>query len=655
MLLRFPTQYRRLILFLSVRQHNELTKLMGISHTTGSDYISSSGTFHWPVTERNGRPREFVAELVMEAAKSSPEAIALSAGAETMTFGELAAQSARLATYLIARGAGPEVPVALCLERSFDFIVSALAALAAGAAYLPLDTTWPPARLRMILDDAQAPLVISRGALSARVAGSNAHTIDLDEATPAIERCDLLAEPATVTRESLAYIIYTSGSTGQPKGVEVTHGNLLNLISWHRNTFGITAGDRASHLAGIGFDAAVWEIWPHLTARATLVLVDEPARNSADLLREWLLKERITVAFVPTILAEPMLAHEWPANTSLRYLLTGGEALHRHPTSGLPFTVVNNYGPTECTVVATSGVMAHAGTAELPSIGKPISQTEIRILDSEGRPVAAGQVGEIYITGTSVARGYRNNPQTTKERFLPDLSSPIPGSRMYRTGDLGCFLPDGQIAFRGRLDGQEQIHGHRVETDEIVCALNRHPDVAASAVVARGHACAKNLVAYIVPRHATVPSASGLREFLLASLPHYMVPSAFIRISALPSNSNGKLDRGALPDAAEENRIEDAGYRAPSTPTEERLVQILSPMLGVERVGADDNFFLLGFHSLLATQVGTRVYESFGIQLSLRHMFEAKTVARLAAELDRQLIEKLDSMSDEEIARQLAS
>jgi amino acid adenylation domain-containing protein len=628
---------------------------MGISNTTASDYISSGGTFHWPVPERTGRPREFVAELVMEAAKSSPEAIALSTGSENMTFGELAVQSGRLATYLIALGAGPEVPVALCLERSFDFIVSALAALAAGAAYLPLDTTWPPARLRTILDDAQAPLVISRGSLAARVAGSNAHTVDLDEATPAIERCNVLAEPVTVTRESLAYIIYTSGSTGQPKGVEVTHGNLLNLISWHRNTFEITAGDRASHLAGIGFDAAVWEIWPHLTARATLVLVDEPARNSADLLREWLVKERITVAFVPTILAEPMLTQDWPADTSLRYFLTGGEALHRHPTSGLPFKVVNNYGPTECTVVATSGVMANGGTAELPSIGKPIAQTEIRILDAEGRPVAPGQVGEIYIGGTSVARGYRNNPQITKERFLPDLSSPVPGSRMYRTGDLGCFLPDGQIAFRGRLDGQEQIHGHRVETDEIVCALNRHPDVAASAVVARGHACAKNLVAYIVPRDTTVPSASSLREFLLASLPHYMVPSAFIRIPALPSNSNGKLDRSALPDAAEGNRIEDAGYRAPSTPTEERLVQILSPMLGVERVGADDNFFLLGFHSLLATQVGTRVYESFGIQLSLRHMFEAKTVARLAAELDRQLIQKLDSMSDEEIARQLAS
>jgi amino acid adenylation domain-containing protein len=604
-----------------------------------------------------------VADLVLEAAESSPDAVALSSGAETMTFGDLAAQSTRLASHLVALGAGPDVAVGLCLERSFDFIVSALAVLVSGAAYLPLDPTWPAARLHTILDDAQAPLVISRGSLAKLVAGNGTRTIDLDTAAGAIQRCNRLAQPVAVTRDKLAYIIYTSGSTGQPKGVEVTHGNLLNLIFWHRRSFEITAGDRASHLAGVGFDAAVWEIWPHLTARATVVLVDEQARTSADLLRDWLVKERITVAFVPTIFAEPLLAHGWPAKTALRYLLTGGEALHRHPSPGLPFTVVNNYGPTECTVVATSGVVPPAGGAELPpafppafppSIGKPISHAQIRILDDAGRPVAPGQVGEIYIGGTNVARGYRNNPENTAERFLPDASNPIPGSRMYRTGDLGCFLPDGQIAFRGRADSQEQIHGYRVEPDEIVGALNRHPAVAASAVIARGHGSAKSLVAYVVPRETTALSSSGLREFLSASLPHYMVPSTFVRISALPSNSNGKLDRGALPDPSAENRIEDAGYRAPSTPTEEQLVQILAAVLGMDRVGADDNFFLLGFHSLLATQVATRVYERFGIQLSLRHLFEAKTVARLAAEVDRQLIQRLNSMSDQEVARYLA-
>jgi amino acid adenylation domain-containing protein len=630
---------------------------------TSGDYGSVQGGLPRSIVEGTDRRRLSVAGLMLEAARVNPETIALSAGACAMTFGELAAQSTRLASYLIELGAGPDVPVALCLERSFDFIVSALAVLLSGAAYLPLDPTWPVTRLRTILDDAQAPLVISRGALAKLAAANGTRSIDLDTAAGAIERCDSLAEPVAITRDKLAYIIYTSGSTGQPKGVEVTHGNLLNLIFWHRKTFAITAGDRATHLAGVGFDAAVWEIWPHLTSRATVVLVDEQTRTSADLLRDWLVKERITVAFVPTILAESMLAHSWPAETRLRYLLTGGEALHRYPAPGLPFTVVNNYGPTECTVVATSTVISADGSAELPallppSIGKPIAHTQIRIIDEEGRPVAPGQVGEIYIAGNGVARGYRNKPETTSQRFLQDPLNPNPGSRMYRTGDLGCLLPDGQIAFRGRVDSQEQIHGHRVEPDEIVCALNRHPAVAGSAVVALGQAGSKSLVAYVVPRETpleTAPlSASGLREFLSASLPHYMVPSTFVRISALPFNSNGKLNRGALPQPSAGNRIEDAGYRAPSTPTEITLAEILAALLEVDRVGGNDNFFLLGFHSLLATQVAARVYERFGIQLGLRHLFEAKTVARLAAQLDGMLLEKLNSMSDEEVARYLA-
>jgi amino acid adenylation domain-containing protein len=643
--------------------------------SSGSDFASNLEVFAQPIMIENERRRACVADLVIQAAKSLPEATAVSAGSDNLTFGELTAKSTRLATYLIARGAGPDVPVALCLERSFDFIVSAFAVLLSGAAYLPLDPSWPAARLHKILSDAGAPLVISRGSLAALVAGKASQIIDLDLAAGAIERCDCLAEPVSVTRDKLAYIIYTSGSTGEPKGVEVTHGNLLNLIFWHRATFGVSAADRASHLAGVGFDAAAWEIWPHLTAGAHLVLVDENTRTSADLLRDWLVRERITVAFVPTIVAESMLAQSWPAETALRYLLTGGEALHRYPAPGLPFTVVNNYGPTECTVVATSGVLFPAGPSDVqppapaapPPIGKPIAHTQIRILGLDGQPVAPGQVGELYIAGTSVARGYRNNPETTAERFLPDSLSTVPGSRMYRTGDLGCLLPDGQIAFRGRVDSQEQIHGYRVELDEIVCALNRHPGVTASAVVAHTHSCAKSgcatssaaksLVAYVVPSETPgktkALSASGLREFLSASLPHYMIPSTFVRISSLPFNSNGKLNRSALPEPSARNRIEDAGYRAPSTPTEESLVEILAALLEVERVGADDNFFLLGFHSLLATQVAVRVYERFGIQLGLRHLFEAKTVARLAAELDRLLMEKLDAMSDEEVARYL--
>ena len=427
----------------------------------GSDSTPSGGALPWskvpsPKVPGNDGRRRCVADLVLQVAKSAPQAIAVSAGTKELTFGELASQSMRLAGHLSALGAGPETLVGVYLERSFDFVVSAFAVLLAGAAYLPLDPKWPKTRFETILRNAQAPMVISRGSLAARVSGMARHTIDLDTASSALSRRDPLARPVAVTRENLAYVIYPTGSTGEPKGVEVTQGNLLNLIFWHRNAFGITSRDRASHMSRAGSDSSVWEIWPHLSAGATVVLVDEQASTTADLLHDWLVKERITIAFIPTLLAEPMLGRSWPAETSLRYLLTGGEALHRYPSTGLPFTVVNNYGPAECTAVATSGTIA-AAHSELapsspPSIGKPIANTQIRILTSDGRPVAPGQVGEIYIAGSSVARGYRNSPQLTSERFLRNPFSVNPNSRMYRTGDLACLLPDGQIAFRGRRD-----------------------------------------------------------------------------------------------------------------------------------------------------------------------------------------------------------
>jgi amino acid adenylation domain-containing protein len=576
-----------------------------------------------------------------------------------MSYGELADRSLRLASHLVSLGVGPDVPVALCLERSFDLITSALAVLLAGGAYLPLDPAWPALRVKQIVDDAQARLVISRGSLAALAFRDGSRVIDLDTGRSPANSSPLtkppLTEPVAVTREKLAYIIYTSGSTGTPKGVEVTHGNLLNLIFWHRRFFDVTSADRASHIAGLAFDAAVWEIWPHLTAGATVVLASEAVRHSAEALRAWLIRERISIAFIPTVLAEPLLAQAWPPETRLRYLLTGGDTLHRAPSSSFPVPVVNNYGPTECTVVATSGKVPSAQEDRIaPAIGKPIAHTTVYILDSARNPVADGEIGEIYIGGTGVARGYRNRPADTLERFLPDPFSSFPGARLYRTGDLGCFLPDGQIAFCGRVDTQLEVHGHRIEPDEIVSVLNGHPAVAASAVIARGECCSKRLAAYIVPREGQTLSAADLRDFLSERLPQYMIPSSFSRLAALPLNFNGKLDRSALPEPAPENLIRDAGYRAPNTSTEQQLARTLVALLGVDHIGVDDNFFLLGMHSLLATQVAARVYELFGVQLAPRHLFDAKTIARLAAEVDRQLIEQLESLSDEEVERLIA-
>jgi amino acid adenylation domain-containing protein len=600
-----------------------------------------------------------VPQLVAAAAQATPEAVALSFEGAHLTYAELDARANRLGAHLRSLGAGADAPVAICLERSFDYVIAALAVWKAGAAYLPIDPFWPAERRAFIVKDAQASVLITRSRHTFGSTGAP-FVVDLDTDASQIVRTQLPGfpvetPPIETPRESLAYIVYTSGSTGQPKGVEVTHGNLLNLIFWHRRTFGVTSADRASHLAGVAFDAAVWELWPYLTCGARIALADDSTRVSSELLRQWICGQGITVSFVPTTLAEPMLAAEWPARTQLRYLFTGAEALHRHPSPSLPFPVVNNYGPTECTVVATSAIVpAKPESSSAPAIGLPIAHTQIYILDEQRQPVAGNETGEIYIGGASVARGYRNRPDLTAERFLPDPFSQTRAARMYRTGDLGSLLPNGQIAFRGRADNQEKIRGNRVEPGEITSALAQHPGVATCAVVGKGSATERRLVAYIVAKPGISPSASELREFLSARLPEYMVPAAFVRLNALPLNSNGKLDREALPEPSHPNLPSEGVFRAPKTPVEIRVAGVLADLLKVERVGLDDNFFLLGGHSLLGTQLILRIRERFGVDLTLRHLFEAQTLAKLALKVENLWIAKIESMSEEEATRMLA-
>jgi amino acid adenylation domain-containing protein len=594
--------------------------------------------------------------LVAAMAEANPDAIALSEGSSRITYAELEARSNRLGAYLRSLGVGPDVPVGICLERSFDYVIAALAVWKAGGAYLPLDPQWPVERREFILEDAGAQVLVTRAAFA-----SNArYIVDLDANAQAIAREQSVPAPAT-KREHLAYIIYTSGSTGKPKGVEVTHGNLLNLIFWHRRVFGVTPADRASHLAGLAFDAAVWELWPYLTAGASIAMVDDTVRTSPELLRDWITARKISMTFVPTTLAEPMLTSTWPQDCDLRFFLTGADTLHRYPSRDLPFTVVNNYGPTECTVVATSGALRQSSSDRtMPPIGAAIANTQIYLLDETQKPVAPGATGEIYIGGSSVSRGYRNRPALTAEKFLENPFSPSPfpnvTARMYRTGDLGCLLPDGQIAFRGRIDGQEKIRGHRIEPDEITSVLQRHPRVASCAVVAIADPQGdKRLAAYVVVDQSAGPVDSAeLRAFLTHQLPDFMVPAVFVGVEQLPLNSNGKLDRAALPEPSPENMLGVSGFRAPQSPIEIHVAAILAELLHIPRVGLDDNFFLLGGHSLLGAQLILRVRERFGVDLTLRHLFQASTVASLAAEIERMVMAKLESMSDEEAGRLLA-
>jgi len=544
-------------------------------------------------------------------------------------------------------GAGPEILVGICLERSFDQIISILAVMKSGGAFLPLDPTWPATRLRKLLDDAGAPLVVTNAEYAEPLMANGRTAIVLDRDQNKIANAVSCEIVPTVRRENLAYVIYTSGSSGEPKGAEVSHGNLLNLIFWHRSAFGVTASDRASHLAGLGFDASVWEIWPYLTAGASVALVDETTRTSPDLLRRFIIDEKINVAFVPTALAEPMIAADWPADTALRFLLTGADTLHGRPRTSLPFTLINNYGPTECTVVATSGPINAAGDSqELPPIGTPIANTKIYLLDEKREPVAAGELGEIYIGGTGVGRGYRNRDVLTAERFLPDPFRSAPDARMYRTGDLGRLRQDSQIGFHGRIDNQEKIRGHRVEPEEIAAVLSRHPQVMSCAVVARtSEQGNKQLVAYLVPGAGDEPSANELREFLAALLPDYMIPAAFVLIDTLPLTTSGKLDRNALPAPCAGNALGQTEHRSPQSPTELRLAAIVAGVLGTTQIGLDDNFFMTGGHSLLGTQVVMRARDDFDVDLTLRHLFQAPTVAKLASVIEGLAYEKVAAMS----------
>jgi amino acid adenylation domain-containing protein len=606
---------------------------------------------------RECRRKQVVADLVANVAEERPHAVALTTASGKLTYGEMNARANILAGYLRSLGAGPEVLVGISLERSFDQIISILAVMKSGGAFLPLDPTWPASRLRKLLDDAQAPLVVT-SAEHAELLTANGRTAivpgrDQDKIASAVSS-EIVPK---VRRENLAYVIYTSGSTGEPKGAEVTHGNLLNLIFWHRSAFGVTASDRASHLAGLAFDASVWEVWPYLTAGATVALVDETTRTSPDLLRRFIVDEKINVAFLPTALAEPMIAADWPAGTALRFLLTGADTLHDRPRTSLPFTLINNYGPTECTVVATSGPIEAAGDSqELPPIGMPIANTKIYLLDGKHQPVAPGEVGEIYIGGTGVGRGYRNRDALTAERFLPDPFRQAPDARMYRTGDLGRLRQDSQIGYHGRVDNQEKIRGHRVEPEEIAAALNRHPQVMSCAVVARaGEQGDKHLVGYVVPAAGGEPNANELHEFLAGLLPDYMIPAAFVRIDTLPLTTSGKIDRTALPAPCADNTLGQTGHRSPQTPIEIRLAEIVAGVLGTTQIGIDDNFFMTGGHSLLGTQVVMRARDSFDVDLTLRHLFQAPTVAKLAAVIEDLAFEKVAAMSMDEAEQKAAS
>jgi len=349
------------------------------------------------------------------------------------------------------------------------------------------------------------------------------------------------------------------------------------------------------------------------------------------------------------------MAMTWPATTALRLLITGGDVLHHGPAAHLPFAVMNHYGPTECTVVSTWAVLP-PGAEGVPPIGRPIEGAHIDLRNEDGEPVPEGEVGEIYIGGRGVGRGYRNLPEATERRFLPDPLAATPGARMYRTGDRGRRRPDGNLAFCGRLDRQTKIRGHRVELDELDSVLNQHPKVAFATAISNVSEAGENqLVGYILPKaDEGVPTAHELQKYLLRSLPDYMIPAGFVRLQEIPVSPNGKIDLTMLPRATESNLLETMAGEAPATPIEETLLAMVRELLEREAVSADDNFFLVGGHSLLGMQLLVRVRQLYDVDLTLRELFASPTVRRMATIVEEKLIAAIALMSDEDAECQLA-
>ncbi len=576
----------------------------------------------WNRTSQPYPDRECVHDLFACQAQHAPDAIAVASSGEYVTYGELDRRSNQLARYLRKLSAGPDQLVGICMERGAEMLVALLGVLKAGAAYLPMDVRYPRERLTYVLNDAGVKVLLSDKISLEKLPEHAAKIICLDSQWNLIggENAGRLA--SGVTSDNLAYVIYTSGSQGLPKGVMVRHGSLMNLASWHNRTYGVTPEDKASQFAGFAFDAATWEIWPYLIAGASLHL---PSTYIEEAPAEWLKAHEISICFLPTPLAEAMISG-LKTELPLRYLLTGGDLLHRTETT-LNFTLVNHYGPTETTVVASAAPVDREFPGD-PPIGRPIANTQLYVLDRFLEPTPVGVAGELFIGGDGVGRGYWQRRELTAERFIPDPYSGRAGARMYRSGDLCRWLGQGTIEYKGRIDHQVKIRGFRIELGEIESVLQQHKCVREAVVLAHeSPGVSKRLIAYVVPEKDP-PSASELAAYLKDRVPEYMVPSAFVTLEQLPLTPNGKVDRKALPEPQQE--ISGPDYEAPGTSNETALAEIWKEVLKREPVGRHDNFFELGGDSILSIQIVSRAQRA-GLKLSPRQVFQHQTLAELAA------------------------
>jgi amino acid adenylation domain-containing protein len=597
--------------------------------------------FEWNKTKTDFPARLGLAQLFEAQVSRSPDAVAVSFDTTSLTYRDLNAQANQLARHLQSLGVGSEALVGLCTVRSSKMLVGILGILKAGGAYLPLDPTYPSERLAWMMGDAGASVLVIDDLSSDTIWVKQAtHVVNLLSDWPLISLQPTENLPPQTTADNLAYVMYTSGSTGRPKGISIPQKAVSRLVL-NTNYINLDSSDVIAQVSNASFDAATFEIWGALLTGARLVGIDKETVLSPDALATQLREQEITTLFLTTALFNQMARFNPSAFSTLKQVLFGGEfadpqwitaVLQAEP----PQRLLHVYGPTESTTFASWYVVTEvAPTATSIPIGHPLANSQIYLLDRFLQPLPVGVVGELYIGGDGLARGYWNQPGLTAERFLPSPFAEQAGSRLYRTGDLAWHRPDGSIEFLGRFDDQVKMRGYRIELGEIEALLGQHPRVEEAVILLReDEPGQKRLVAYAVPSSDDNLDINQLRLFLQNKLPDYMLPAAFVTLETMPLNPNGKIDRRALPAPHAENISLSHRYVSPRNPIEQTVADIWQGVLSLDRVGIYDNFFEIGGHSLLATQVISRVRTVFQINIPLQVIFELPTVAQLAAQIE---------------------
>ncbi len=620
----------------------QLIAKLPLLNTTAQQQLLSD----WNVTQADYPDAKCLHQLVEAQVNLTPDAEAIVFGRQKLTYAELDRQANQVANYLIDIGVKPGTFVGICVERSLAMVVGLLGILKTGAAYVPIDPNYPVDRIKYMLADAQIEVLLTQQQLVQHLPTLIKQLVCLDTDWGKIAQTPTMAPLVNIHPDNIAYVIYTSGSTGKPKGVEVLHRGVVNFLAAMQHQPGIVATDSLLSVTTLSFDIAVLEIFLPITVGARVVLL-----SREDVLDGRKLAQTIEAAGITIMQATPstwrlLLEAEWAGNRHLK-ILTGGEAISRDLASQLltkSASVWNMYGPTETTIWSTVEQLTDAQPQI--TIGRPIANTEIYILDAQLQPVPIGITGNLYIGGVGLARGYWQHPKLTREKFIPHPFSADAAARIYQTGDLARYLPSGKIECLGRADFQVKLRGFRIELGEIEALLNQHPAIAQATVIIREDLPGdRRLVAYVVPtaQTATVPSNSELRQFLQQSLPDYFLPAAIMIINTLPLTPNGKIDRQALPAPDTINFQLQTSFVAPTTTTETTLAKIWSQVLRIDRVSTGDDFFALGGHSLLATQVISRARQAFAIDIPLQSLFEQPTITGLASRIDTSLWFKTSS------------